>query len=69
MGGTGYGYKYSDCEKRNDPQLVEVVEELGDAASGVHAKLKVVEIPDGVEWEIDEYDGVEQVAEKHRAWK
>lgn len=54
---------------RDDPQLVEVVERLGDAANGACAKLKVVEIPDGIEWEIDEYDGLERVAETHRTWR
>jgi hypothetical protein len=54
---------------RTDPALVQTVEALGSpAASGAHAKLAVVEIPDGVEWELDEYDGVEHVAEKHRTW-
>jgi hypothetical protein len=28
----------------------------------------VVEIPDGIEWSIQEYDGLEWVAEKHRTW-
>lgn len=54
--------------ERNDPALVQVVEELGEDASGDYADLKVVEIPDGVEWEIDEYDGVECIAEVHRIW-
>jgi hypothetical protein len=53
---------------RNDPQLVQVVEELGAKANGGCAELKVVEIPDDVEWEIDEYDGYEKVAEVHRTW-
>lgn len=53
---------------RDDPALIRVVEELGKAASGRFAELKVVEIPDDVEWEIDEYDGSEQIAEKHRTW-
>jgi hypothetical protein len=44
------------------------VEDLGDKASNWAAKLEVVEIPDGVEWEIDEYDGIETVDEKHRSW-
>jgi hypothetical protein len=57
----------SDLE-RNDPVLVQVVEELGEDANGAHAELKIVEIPDDVEWQIDEYDGVEWVAEKHRTW-
>jgi hypothetical protein len=54
--------------ERNDPLLVQVVEELGQAASGQFAQLEVVEIPDGVEWVIEEYDGNEHVAEKHRTW-
>lgn len=54
---------------RDDPALVQVVEELGAAAHGRHADLRVVEIPDGVDYEIDEYDGSEHVAEKHRTWR
>jgi hypothetical protein len=53
---------------RDDPYLVQVVEELGDNASGRHAKLKVVEIPADVDWEISEYDGNEHICEKHRTW-
>lgn len=53
---------------RTDPRLVEIVERMGDAASGPMAKLRVVEIPDGVDWELDEYDGIETVREKHRSW-
>jgi hypothetical protein len=55
-------------DKRDDPLLVQVVEELGAAASGSCADLKVVEVPDGVDWTIDEYDGNEWVAERHRTW-
>jgi hypothetical protein len=55
-------------ENRADPKLVKVVEELGDEANGFCAKLKIIEIPDGVDWEIDEYDGMEKVSEKHRSW-
>ena len=32
------------------------------------AKLKIVEIPDDVEWIIEEYDGKEWIAEDHRRW-
>jgi len=32
------------------------------------ADLKIVEIPDGTNYEIDEYDGNEHVAEVHRTW-
>lgn len=54
--------------ERDDPVLVQVVEELGEKANGKHASLKVVEIPDDVDWTIEEYDGNEWVAEVHRTW-
>jgi hypothetical protein len=54
--------------ERNDPYLVEVVETFGDLANGECAKLKVVEIPDDVQFVIQEYDGYEHIAEKHRTW-
>lgn len=53
---------------RADPILVQVVEELGKSANGRCADLRVVDIPDDVEWTIEEYDGNEWVAEKHRTW-
>lgn len=57
---------------RNDPILIRVVEEMGaghrTGASGPYANLKVVEIPDGTDYEIDEYDGNEHIAEKHATW-
>ena len=55
--------------KREDPVLVAIVEELGsEYASGRLSELQVIEIPDGVEWHIEEYDGIEHVAEDHRTW-
>jgi len=55
--------------KRDNPELVHVVEQLGDLANGDHAQLKVIEIPEDVDWVIEEYDGQEWVAEKHRTWR
>lgn len=55
-------------EDRSNPLLVELVETLGDKASGQCASLKVVEVPDDIRVEIDEYDGNETVREKHRSW-
>ena len=53
---------------RDLPALVQAVEELGAEANGCYAELAIVEIPDDVEWEIAEYDGLEHVAEVHRKW-
>lgn len=66
----GYGYtkEYRDGYNRTDPDLVAAIEELGERANGKMAKLAVVEIPDDIEWEIDEYDGQERVVERHRSW-
>lgn len=61
-------YWSDDNIARDDPALVQVVEEMGVKADGRCAKLRVVEIPDDVEWEIDEYDGSESIDEKHRSW-
>jgi hypothetical protein len=55
--------------QRTDSALIEVVEKLGENADGLGAKLKVVEIPDDVDWQLQEYDGNEWIAEKHRTWK
>ena len=71
---TAYNRAYSEqtlsCRdlERNDPYLVQLVEENAELYSGSHAELKVVEIPDGVEFTIEEYDGNEHVAEAHRTW-
>lgn len=52
--------------KRDDPTVIYVVETLKKI--GLLPHLKVVEIPDDVDWEINSEYGVEWVAEKHRKW-
>jgi len=64
IGGPGGGWDVD----RDAEGLVAAVEELEDAADGYCADLKVVEVPDGVEWVIDEYDGQETVKEAHVSW-
>jgi hypothetical protein len=46
---------------RHDPILVQVVEELGDKANGMCAKLAIDEVSGP--YRIDEYDGFESVVE------
>jgi len=53
---------------RDCPVLVAMVEEQGTAINGAFSDLKVVEIPDGINWYIEDYDGREHVAERHRTW-
>jgi hypothetical protein len=59
---------FESSVERNDPILIQVVEELGDEANCYHSKLKVVEIPDHIQWNILVYDGIEIVVEKYRSW-
>lgn len=55
-----YGYIDIEGIERHDPVLVEVVEKMGDAASGSYAELTIAEI-EGQMYRIDEYDGNESV--------
>lgn len=58
----------SDPGVRANPELVSVVEELGGKANARFSSLKVVNVPDDAKWHIEEYDGLECVAEDHRTW-
>lgn len=58
----GGDFKHSDEIPRDCDKLVRVVEYYPDRG------LKIVDIPDGVEWQICDYDGREWVAERHRIW-
>jgi len=51
---------------RAHPLLVRVVEELGEQANGQFAQLRIVDVPNDVEWGISEYDGMEHVVDEHR---
>lgn len=55
-------------EVRTDKDLIDVVNTLGEKSFGMCAELKVVEVPDGIDWEIDEYDGLETIHEVHNSW-
>jgi hypothetical protein len=63
-----YAISYRDFD-RHDSALVATVEKFGRLANGQFAELAVVEVPDGVDYEIEEYDGIEWVSEKHRTWQ
>lgn len=70
-GQGAFNQRYWDTwtrETRTHPLVIRLVEELGEAANGPCANLAIVEIPDGVDYEISEYDGQEHIAEMHRTW-
>ena len=60
---------YSRNIPRDDAHLIAVVELMGTEANNRFSELKIVEIPDDVNWCIEEYDGCEWVAERHRTWE
>lgn len=60
--------QYGKSIPRDDENLVRVVEELGKAADGHAASLRIVTIPENVKWVITNTEGGEQVSEAHRTW-
>lgn len=74
------GYGYPDNEDfdiksehynayRSEPKLIAAIEKVGlDKSGDGGTELDIVDIPDGIEWHIHEYDGIEHVAESHRTW-
>ena len=64
----GYSEKFNSEYSRTDPDLILAVKTLKNKANGRCSKLKVVKIPDGIEWEINNYDGMETIHEQHRSW-
>lgn len=56
-------------DRRDDPRLIKAIEEIGtELASGDYARLKIIEIPDGTKYTVEEYDGQEWIAEEHKTW-
>ena len=69
MGESEYFSEY-DIEDRTDPILVQVVEELGDAAGGSCAELCIRELAAGTKYILREYDGSEWIeTEDEMEWR
>lgn len=52
---------------RVHPDLIEAIE-TSENPNGQCSEIKIITIPDNIEWTIDEYDGIETVHEQHRSW-
>lgn len=72
-----YNGENIDTIARDDKDLVDVVERLGERANSIESEdgrfcftseIRIIEIPDGVKWEIMNYDGIEYVQEVGRKW-
>ena len=66
--GKIYFFEVHDKYVRIHSDLIDVLQELGPKANGCFSKIKIVNVPDDIEFEIDEYDGMESVEEIHRRW-
>jgi hypothetical protein len=74
----GYGYISNDelgidsenfTAYRADSRLIKAIEKVGlKKASGALADLVIVNIPNNIDWYIDDYDGIETIHEDHRSW-
>ena len=53
---------------RADPDLVAVVSEMGEEAGDDLSTLVIIEIPDSIDWYIEDHNGFETVHEEHRWW-
>lgn len=70
------GHPDPDRMPRDHPDLVAVVEQLGDLAGesrrltkgSSRRPLAIVEIPADIEWVLQEHGGLEWIAEQHRRW-
>ena len=61
--------RWGDSKKiRTYLDIIEAVEKLGEEANDRCASLKIIEIPDSVDWQVEEYDGNEWISEVHRTW-
>jgi len=55
---------YVEHQYRTDPDLIAVIEEMGGQDD-----IQIIDVPDDVEWDIEEWDtGYETIRERHRSW-
>ena len=52
---------YINLINRTDKHLIEVIEKLGNRASGIGAKLEIEELIPNKIWYIENYSGIEEI--------
>ena len=63
------GKYYFEEDARTYQPLIDLIEQKGSKyVSGDCSELKIVEIPDSVNWYISDDDGMETIEEEHRIW-
>ena len=62
-------FAYSFNDDRSNYLLIEAVSKLKSKANGLDSELKIIEIPDDIEWQVFAINGEEWIAEKHRTWR
>ena len=63
------GDKYADYNMRSNVELIQCIKALGEEINGDNSIIKIIEIPDNIEYDIYEHeDGSESIHEKHRIW-
>lgn len=54
--------------RRDDPDLIAIIEKLGSHANGPNAELEIVNIPKCDDWSIGDVCGIEFVSAQGRVW-
>lgn len=59
------------CNERENPILIDMIEKFGSefCSNTKHSRLQIIEIPYDVNYIVQEDDGLEWIAEKHRTWE
>lgn len=56
-------------ENREDPLLIRCIESLKEEVDTPMSQVRIIEIPEGVDYQIANNDGYEYIREKSREWK
>jgi hypothetical protein len=55
---------------RSNTKFIEAIEKVGiNQSSGCSSKIKIIDIPGGIDYYIDDFDGNETIHEIHNSWR